>query len=162
MIAWKESKGIRRLSRILTNSSPLNLFSYIFLARILRVKSRKTLMLPKKVSGLALYSFLFKLAFKDFDVYGFVHLLGMATRFRKGKLSKIQEKKAKTRIKEGLLTKKRKKDNEPLQEDTVVFSSFPKPTIQRPASPTSSLELITPTDKVIKTCGRNKSVLGTF
>ena len=150
MITWRESKGIRRLSRILTNSSPLNLFSYSFLARILRVKSRKTLKLPKKkVSGLALYSFLFKLAFKDFDVYGFVHLLGMATRFRKGKLSKIQEKKAKTRIKEGLLTKKRKKDNEPLQVDTVVVSSFPKPTIQRPASPTSSLELITPTDEVI-------------
>ena len=95
-------------------------------------------------------------------MYGFVHLLGMATRFRKGKLSKIQEKKAKTRLKEGLLTKKRKKDNEPLQEDTVVVSLFPKPAIQLPASPSSSLELITPTDEVIKTRGKDRSVLGTF
>ena len=86
----------------------------------------------------------------------------MAPRFRKEKLPKIQEKKAKTRIKEGLLTKKQKKDNEPLQEDNVVVSSFPKPAIQHLASPTSSLELITPTDEVIKTCGRDRSVLGSF
>ena len=36
----------------------------------------------------------------------------MATRFNKGKLFEIQEKKAKTRLKEGLLSKKHRKDNE--------------------------------------------------
>lgn len=55
--------------------------------------------------------------------------LGMATKFNKGKLSEVQEKKAKTRLKEGLLTRKRKKDNQPLQEETAVVSLVPKPTI---------------------------------
>ena len=51
----------------------------------------------------------------------------MAARFSKGKLSEIQEKKAKTGLKEGLLSKKHKKDNELSQEDTMVVSPVAQP-----------------------------------
>lgn len=34
--------------------------------------------------------------------------------------------------------------------------------IHHPASPTLSLELITSSNEVVKTCGRDKAVLGTF
>lgn len=44
----------------------------------------------------------------------------------------------------------------------MVASSFPKLAIQRLVSPTLSLDLITPTNKVIKTRGKDRSVLGTF
>lgn len=54
---------------------------------------------------------------------------GMASRFRKGNLFEVQEKKAKTGLKEGLLTRKWKKDSAPLQEETAVISSVPNPTV---------------------------------
>lgn len=47
----------------------------------------------------------------------------MGTRFSKGKLAEVQEKKAKTRLKEGLLSKRCRKDDEQSKgEDHAVTS----------------------------------------
>ena len=89
-------------------------------------------------------------------------ILGMATRYSKGKLSEIQEKKAKMGLKEGLLSKKQRKDNEPSKGDIVVASPVTQLVLQRPTSPTLSLELIAPFDEVVKTQRRDKVVLDTF
>ena len=68
----------------------------------------------------------------------------MATRFSKGKLAEVQEKKVMVGLKEGLLLRKRRKDNEPSKgEDLVVTSSIVLLALQHLASPTSSLEMIT-------------------
>nr|POE75667.1 hypothetical protein CFP56_74029 [Quercus suber] len=62
----------------------------------------------------------------------------------KGKLAEVHEKKVKMGVKEGLLSRKRHKDNELSNgEDPMVTSSTVMPTLQHPASPTSSLEMIT-------------------
>ncbi|KAK9988716.1 hypothetical protein SO802_028955 [Lithocarpus litseifolius] len=91
----------------------------------------------------------------------------MATRFSKRKLSEAQEKKAKTGIKEGLLSKKRHKDDGSLKGDPVVVppmaaAPVKQHTPRHPTSPTLSLELITPTDKVIKTRVKDRMAYGTF
>ena len=44
----------------------------------------------------------------------------------------------------------------------MFISPVAQPVIQCLASPTSSLELITPSDEVVKTCAREKTILGTF
>ncbi|KAL0010979.1 hypothetical protein SO802_006087 [Lithocarpus litseifolius] len=126
--------------------SPQSLFLH-FLGLEPSSQVQKNVEVAKKSKWLGFILISLQTSLQRSGMYGFVHLLGMATRFRKGKLSKIQEKKAKTRLKEGLLLKKQKKDNEPLQEDIVVVSSFLKPAVQCLASPTSSLKLITPTDE---------------
>ena len=52
-------------------------------------------------------------------------------------------------VKERLLSRKCHKDNEPSNgEDPVVTSSTVMLALQHPASTTSSLEMITPTDEV--------------
>ena len=52
-------------------------------------------------------------------------------------------------VKERLLSRKRHRDNEPSNgEDPMVTSSTVMPALQHPASPTSSLEMITPTNEV--------------
>lgn len=70
----------------------------------------------------------------------------MATRFSKGKLAEVQEKKAKMGLKKGILSRKRQRDNRPTKEDPMVTSPIVSSIPQRPASPTSSLELSTPSD----------------
>ena len=75
--------------------------------------------------------------------------LGMATRFSKGKLAEVQEKKAMVGLKEGLLLRKRRRDNEPSKgEDIAATSSTVLLALRHLASPTSSLEMITPADSV--------------
>jgi len=57
-------------------------------------------------------------------------------------------------VKERLLSRKRCKENELSNgEDLVVTSSTVMPALQHPASTTSSLEMITPTDKVARRRG---------
>nr|POF05182.1 hypothetical protein CFP56_05782 [Quercus suber] len=75
----------------------------------------------------------------------------MVTKFSKGKLAEVQEKKAKMRLKEVLLSKRHCKDDESSKGEDPVVTSNAQPTRQCPASPTLSLELITPSDKGTKT-----------
>ena len=87
----------------------------------------------------------------------------MATQFSKGKLAEVQEKKEKVGLKEGLLLRKRCRDNKPSKGDNhVVTSSTILPALRHPASSTSSLEMITPTNEVARSIGRDKAVVGTF
>lgn len=52
-------------------------------------------------------------------------------------------------LREGLLLKRCRKDDESSKgKDLVVTSPIVQPTFQRLASPTSSMEMITPTDEV--------------
>ena len=44
----------------------------------------------------------------------------MTTRFNKAKLAEIQEKKAKTGLTDGLLTRKRQRDAEPPKDNPMV------------------------------------------
>lgn len=54
----------------------------------------------------------------------------MTTRFSKGKLAKVQEKKAKVGLKEGLLLRKRRRENELSKGDNhVVISSTVLPAL---------------------------------
>nr|POE80503.1 hypothetical protein CFP56_04861 [Quercus suber] len=73
----------------------------------------------------------------------------MATRFNKGKLAEVQEKKAMVGLKEGILSRKHCRDNEPSKgEDLAITSSTVLLALRHLASPTSSLEMITPADGV--------------
>ena len=66
-------------------------------------------------------------------------------------------------VKERLLSRKRHRDNEPSNgEDPMVTSSTVMPTLQHLASPTSSLEMITPTNEVAQRKGQDKVMVGTF
>ena len=66
-------------------------------------------------------------------------------------------------LKEGLLSRKRCRDNEPSKgEDLVVTSSTVLLAPQHLASPTSSLEMITTTDRVARSERRDRVVVGTF
>lgn len=73
----------------------------------------------------------------------FFFLPRMTIRFSKGKLVEVQEKKAKTGLKGGLLTRKRQRESEPNKEDHMVTSPVTTSMPHRPTSPTFSLELIT-------------------
>ena len=86
----------------------------------------------------------------------------MATKFSKGKFVEVQEKKAKTGLKEGLLSKRHCKDDESSKGEDPVVTSNAQPTFQRPTSPTLSLELITPSNKGTKTRAKEKLTLSTF
>ena len=87
----------------------------------------------------------------------------MATRFSKGKLAEVQEKKVMVGLKEGLLSRKRRRDNEPSkEEDLVVTSSTVLLALRHLSSPTSSLEMITPADDVPLSKGRGRAVVGTL
>ena len=86
----------------------------------------------------------------------------MPTRFSKGKLAEVQEKKAKTGLKEGLLLRKRQRDNEPTKEDPMVTSPVVSSVPQCLASPTSFLELITPSDGGSKARGKDKATMATI
>ena len=87
----------------------------------------------------------------------------MATQFSIGKLAEVQEKKVMVGLKLGLLSRKRRRDNEPSKgEDLVVTSSTVRFALRHLASPTSSLEMITPTDDVPPSKGRGRSVVGTL
>ena len=87
----------------------------------------------------------------------------MATKFSKGKLAEVQEKNAKTGLKEGLLSKRRRKDDETSKgEDPMVTSPVTQPTFQHLASPITSLEIITPTGEVTRGRGQDQVVVGTF
>lgn len=66
-------------------------------------------------------------------------------------------------LKEGLLLRKRREDNEPSKgEDPTVTSSIVLLALQRPASPILSLEMITPADSVPPSKGQGRAVVGTF
>ena len=86
----------------------------------------------------------------------------MATIFSKGKLAEIQEKKAKASLMGGLQTRKRQRDNEPLKDDPMVTSPVAKSQPQHLASPTSSVELITPSNGGSRAKGKDKAQIGSF
>ncbi|XP_050247560.1 uncharacterized protein LOC126695008 [Quercus robur] len=66
-------------------------------------------------------------------------------------------------VKEKPLSRKRSRDNESSnREDPVVTSSTVMPALQHPTSPTSSLEMITPTNEVAQRRGQDKAMVGTF
>ena len=86
----------------------------------------------------------------------------MATQFSKGKLAEVQEKKAMVGLKEGLLSRKRRRDNELSKgEDLAVTSSTILLALRHP-SPTLSLEMITPADSMPPSKGRGRAVVGTL
>ena len=64
------------------------------------------------------------------------------TRFSKTKLTKVQEIKARIGLSSGLLLRKRQRESKPSKDDVMVTSLVAKFQDCRPASPTSSLELI--------------------
>ena len=87
----------------------------------------------------------------------------MATQFSKGKLAEVQEKKVMVGLKLGLLSRKRRRDNEPSKgEDLVVTSSTVLLALRHLASPTSSLEMITLADGVPPSKGPGRAVVGTL
>nr|POE82479.1 hypothetical protein CFP56_76554 [Quercus suber] len=66
----------------------------------------------------------------------------MTTRFSKQKLAKAQEKKAKGGLISGLLSRKHLEAGDVSKDDPVVTSPSAHSPPKRPASPTSSLEVI--------------------
>ena len=86
----------------------------------------------------------------------------MTTRFSKGKLAEVQEKKAMTGLKSGLLTRKHQRDSKPTKDDPMVTSPVSNSVSHRLALPTSSLELITPSNRSSKANGRDKVSMGSF
>ena len=66
----------------------------------------------------------------------------MTTKFNKQKLVEAQEKKAKGGLVSGLLSKKHSKMGDISKEDPVLTPSLAHSLAKRPASPTSSLEVI--------------------
>ena len=62
----------------------------------------------------------------------------------------------------GLLTRKCQRDSEPPKDDPEVTLPIAKSMPQRPASPISSLELITPFDGGSKAKGKDKDPTGSF
>lgn len=89
-------------------------------------------------------------------------IIGMTTKFSKGKLAKIQEKKAKAGLTGGLLIRKCQRDSEPPKDDPMVTLPIAKSKPQCPASPASSLELITPSDSGSKAKGKGKAPTCSF
>ena len=83
-------------------------------------------------------------------------------RFSKGKLAEVLEKKAKTGLKGGLLMRKHQRDSEPTKDDPMVASPVTTSVPHRPALPTSSLKLITPSNESSKANGRDKISVGSF
>ena len=78
-------------------------------------------------------------------------------------MAEVQEKKAKVGSKEGLLSRKCRRDNKPSKGGNhVVTSSIVLPAFRHPTSSTSSLEMITPTNEVARSKGRNRAIVGTF
>ena len=86
----------------------------------------------------------------------------MTTKFSKAKMAEIQEKKAKAGLTGGFLKRKCQQDSEPPKDDPRVTLPVAKSTPQRPASSTSSLELITPSDGGSKAKGKDKAPTGSF
>ena len=62
----------------------------------------------------------------------------------------------------GLQTRKRQRDNEPLKDDPMVTSPVAKSQPQHLASPTSSVELITPSNGGSRAKGKDKAQSGSF
>lgn len=86
----------------------------------------------------------------------------MMTRFSKAKLADVQEKKAKDDLIGGLLTRKCQRESKPSKEDLVVTSSVAKSQDHRPASPTSSLELIISLGGGFKAKSTSKASIASF
>ena len=85
-----------------------------------------------------------------FYFYCFSFFSGMMTKFSKQKLAEAQEKKAKGGLVSGLLSKKRSKVGNVSKDDLVVTPPFARSPAKRPASPTSSLEVIASTGEKTK------------
>ena len=101
--------------------------------------------------------------FPFFFYFNFCIILsGMTTRFNKWKLAKAQEKKAKGGTVSGRLSKKKAGDVS--KRDPVTTLPPAHSLAKRPASPTSSLEMIAPSGKEIrkKKKAGGKSFLPTF
>ena len=62
----------------------------------------------------------------------------------------------------GLLTRKCQRDSEPLKDGPMVTSPVAKSQPSHPSLPTSSLELITHSDYVSKSKGKDKASKGSF
>nr|POF14747.1 hypothetical protein CFP56_47355 [Quercus suber] len=80
----------------------------------------------------------------------------MTTRFNMGKLAEVQEKKAKTSPKGSLLTRKHQRHIRLTKDDPMVTSPVTTSVPHCPTLPTSSLELITPSNESSKANGRDK------
>ena len=109
---------------------------------------------------------IFFLFFYFFYFYNFSFVLGMTTKFSKQKLVEAQEKKAKNGLVRGLLSRKRLKAGDVSKDDHVVTSPSAHSLAKHPASPTSSLEVITFVGEEAKKKKKkkiaNKSFLPTF
>ena len=97
-----------------------------------------------------------------YSSFFFISFLSFFFRFSKGKLAKVQEKKAKTGLKGGHLMRKHQRDSEPTKDDPMVASPITTSVPHRPALPTSSLKLITPSNGSSKANGRDKVSVGSF
>ena len=86
----------------------------------------------------------------------------MMTKFSKQKLAEAQEKKAKGGLVSGLLSKKRSKVGDVSKDDPVVTPPFAHSPAKRPASPTSSLEVIASTGEKTKKKVGGKPFLPSF
>ena len=84
----------------------------------------------------------------------------MMTKFSKQKLAEAQERKAKGGLVSGLLSKKRSKVGDVSKDDPVVTPPFAHSPAKCPASPTSSLEVITSTGEKTKKKKKKKKVGG--
>ena len=89
-----------------------------------------------------LFSFSSSSFFNFLTIISSILFSGMMTRFSKAKLVEAQEKKANTSPSGGHLSRKCQRENEPSKDDVMVTFSVTKFQVRRPASPTSSLELI--------------------
>nr|POE61763.1 hypothetical protein CFP56_74900 [Quercus suber] len=86
----------------------------------------------------------------------------MTTWFNMGELAEVQEKKAKTSPKGGLLTRKHQRHIRLTKDDPMVTSPVTTSVPHFPTLPTSSLELITPSNESSKANGRDKVPVGSF
>ena len=100
-------------------------------------KVRRNLEVLKKSECSIFYFYLF------IYFYCFSFFSRMMTKFSKQKLAEAQERKAKGGLVSGLLSKKRSKVGDVSKDDPMVTPPFAYSPAKRPASPTSSLEVIT-------------------
>ena len=125
--------------------SPQLLFLH-FLGPELLSRVQRNLQVVKKseYSIFSSFSFLFLSLFFFFCFlfFCFSFLSGMTTRFSKQKLAEAQEKKAKGGLINGLLSRKHSKVGEVSKDDPMVTPPSTHSPAKRPASPTSSLEVI--------------------